>query len=337
MKRKGNIFAQIISFENLCAAAYRAFRGKKLNSSVSPFVFNLEKEVIALHEELTRKTYRPLPYGIFEIREPKVRQICSSHFRDRVVHHAICNALEPLIEKKLIFDTYACRIGKGNHAAVIRAKGFARKNLFFLKCDISKYFPSIDHAILKEHLARLLKDRELLDLLYLIIDHQVPNNEGGKGLPIGNLTSQYFANLYLSPLDHHLKDYLRTKYYIRYMDDFLIFEKDKEPLWQILEEIRVYLQLKLRLNLKEKVTKIAPVSEGVPFLGFRIFDNLVRLQRPNLIRFRKKMRARERAYLSGDIDESELVQSTSSMLAFIKHANTTVLRRKDLERSMKLA
>ena len=105
MKRKGNLFAQVTSFENLCAAAYRAFRGKKLNSGVSPFVFNLEKEVIALHEELTQKTYRPLPYGVFEIREPKVRQICSSHFRDRVVHHAICNVLEPLFEKKLISDT----------------------------------------------------------------------------------------------------------------------------------------------------------------------------------------------------------------------------------------
>ncbi len=337
MKRYGHLFEQIVSFENLHAAARRAFRGKRCNPTVAPFFFAMERELLALHHELSTETYRPKPYGVFEIREPKIRQICSSNFRDRVVHHAICKILEPLIERKLIFDSYACRTGKGNHAAVARAKEFSRRNTYFLKCDIRKYFPTIDHAILKAQLGTFLKDPEVGALLNTIIDHQVPGCDPGKGLPIGNLTSQYFANLYLSRLDHFLKDGLRIKHYIRYMDDFLVFGNGKDALWQVFDDIETFLTENLALDLKEKATRVAPVAEGIPFLGFRVFPGVVRLQRPNLVRFRKKVKSREAAYLAGHISESELIQSVGSMIAFVNHANSRSLRRKELDRSMRLA
>lgn len=337
MKRYGHLFERVVSFENLHRAAYRAFRGKRLNATVSPFYFNLENELLDLHRELSMGTYHPRPYGIFEIREPKVRQICSSNFRDRVVHHAICNVLEPLIEKELIFDTYACRAGKGNHAAVARAREFVGKSSYFLKCDIKKYFPSIDHGILKAQLRTFLKDEKLLRLLDTIIDHQVPGCEPGKGLPIGNLTSQYFANLYLGQLDHFLKDLLRVKQYIRYMDDFLIFGNEKDDLWQLLDKIKGFTSSRLSLALKDKATRIAPVTEGIPFLGFRIFEGTIRLQRANLVRFRRKVKSREAAYVAGRINGSDLVQSVGSLLAFVNHANSRALRRKDLDHSMRLA
>lgn len=336
MKRYGYLFEKITTFENLYAAARKAFHGKRANSTVARFYFNLENEIIQLREELLDKSYQPRPYGTFEIREPKVRQICSSHFRDRVVHHAICNILDPIVDRQLIFDTYACRTGKGNHAAIKRVRYFVTKANYFLKCDIRKYFPSIDHAILKQQLRNIIKDQRLLALLGTIIDHQVPGNPFGKGLPIGNLTSQYFANLYLSPLDHFLKERRRLRY-LRYMDDFIVFEDSKERLHEILVDIEDYLARERQLELKESATTIAPVIEGVPFLGFRVFKNLVRLQRPNLIRFRRKIRRQESDYRAGRIDEKDLVRSVSSLIAHVRHADSLSVRRKDLEPSSKLA
>ena len=205
MKKYGYLFEKVTTFENLYAAARKAFHGKRANSTVARFYFNLENEIIQLREELLDKSYQPRPYGTFEIREPKVRQICSSHFRDRVVHHAICNILDPIVDKQLIFDTYACRTGKGNHAAIKRVRYFVTKANYFLKCDIRKYFPSIDHVILKQQLRNIIKDQRLLALLGTIVDHQVPGNPFGRGASHRKSNKPYFANLYLSPLDHFLK------------------------------------------------------------------------------------------------------------------------------------
>lgn len=327
MKRQGFLFGQITSFPNLWRAAHKAWRGKKDKSRVADFYFNLERELLALQRELVSGEYRPRPYCIFEVTDPKRREIAAADFRDRVAHHAIVNILEPLLEKRLIHDTYACRAGKGTHAAVQRAQHFAARSPFFLKCDIRKYFQSVDHVALKTLLDRIIKDHRTIDLLSRIINHTVAGHAPGKGIPIGNLTSQHFANLYLGEMDHFVKERLRVAGYLRYMDDFLFFGPTKSFLHEIHFEIRQFLHDRLKLLLKERATIMAPVSEGIPFLGFRIFPATMRLPQKGLARFRRKLRAAELACQQGKIDEEALSRSVGSMIGHMKHADTLALRR----------
>lgn len=337
MKRHRNFFDRLVTFENLLLAFKKALRGKKARHAAASFYFNLENALLDLRNELITGIYQPLDFRIFEIREPKLRKICSSDFRDRVVHHAICNLLEPVFNQRLIYDTYACRTGKGSHVALRRCQEFSRRYGFFLKCDIKKYFETIDHRVLKDLLKRIIKDQRLLELLDKIIDHSVPGNPSGKGLPIGNLTSQHFANFYLGELDHYLKERLRVKGYLRYMDDFICFADDKARLHEFLKEIRGFTGDVLKLELKEKALRIAPVSDGVLFLGFRVYPNLIRIQRVNLVRFRRKLKRKEAAYQEGRLSREELIESTASMIAHLSHADATALLRKDGERSLYLA
>lgn len=329
MKRQGGFFDKIISFKNLLIATKKATRGKKHKRTVSLFCFNLENELIRLHEELKLGLYKPSDYRTFEIKDPKPRLICCSDFRDRVVHHAIFNILEDVFEKKMIYDSYACRKGKGSHAALSRANVFCKQYGFYLKCDIKKYFDSIEHTRLKALLRKVLKERALLNLLDIIIDHSVIGSEPGRGIPIGNLSSQHFSNFYLSELDHFLKDRLRIKAYVRYMDDMLLFSNNKDELNYYLNEIREFIASSLELNLKEKVTHIAPVTEGIPFLGFRLYPNLIRLQRSSLTRFRRNKTLKEKLYKKGRISEVELLRSMNSMIGHISNGNTMQLRRKE--------
>lgn len=337
MKRIGNLFEKIVTFENLLLASKKAIRGKKGKHSVASFYFDLENEIIELKRELESGSYRPGPYTQFEILEPKPRKICSSVFRDRVVHHAICNYLEPIFEDRAIYDSYACREKKGSHVAVVRCQKFTRKFAYYLKCDVRKFFESVDHEVLKRLLRRILKDERLLHLLDLIIDHEVPGGQKGKSIPIGNLTSQHFANFYLDGLDHHIKDHLGVRGYVRYMDDFISFSDRKEDLHSLLTEIRTFLNDSLNLKLKEKVTTLAPVTEGVSFLGFRVYPQLIRIKRENLTRLRTKVRRKEELYVKGKITEKELIQSVGSMVSHVSHANSLSERRQIFNTSLKLA
>lgn len=322
MKRYGNLFEQIVSFENLWNAAHRAFRGKKGNIRVAEFYFHLETELLKLQQELASDAYQPRPYRMFEIYEPKRRIICAADFRDRVLHHAICHVLDPIFENGMISDTYACRRLKGTHRALQRAQQFSRRRRYFLKLDIEKYFPSIDHEVLKELLRRKLKDPKLLQLLDLIIDHPIPGGEKGRGLPIGNLTSQYFANFYLGWLDHYLKHQQRVQFYIRYMDDLLLFDDRKVRLQELKQDIQHFVEARLKLELKQRATVLAPVQEGIPFLGFRIYPGLIRLQGENWRRFRKKVRKKEQLYQQGEIEMIDLIRSVTSMIGHVIHADT---------------
>jgi RNA-directed DNA polymerase len=337
MKRHGNLFEKIVTFENLLLASKKAMVGKKSKRSAASFYFDLENEIIALQQELKGVTYQPMPYTQFEIREPKVRKICSSEFRDRVVHHAVCNLAEPIFERCAIYDSYACRINKGSHIAVIRCQQYARKFRYYLKCDIRKFFESIDHVVLKRLLGRLFKDEKLLNLLTTIIDHAVPDGVIGRGLPIGNLTSQHFANFYLGELDHFVKDRLGVKGYVRYMDDFISFSDDKDSLRHLLAEIERFVRGELKLELKHTVTTLAPVSEGVPFLGFRIFPGVIRIKRENLVRMSQRVKRKEELYMAGRITEAKLVQSVGSIVAHVSHVNSLAARRRIFEKSLKLA
>jgi retron-type reverse transcriptase len=336
MKRHSGLFKQIIRFDNLLLAARKAALGKRDRPLVARFEFHLEQELFDLQEELRQGDYQPGPFFSFEIYDPKRRHICAAPFRDRVLHHAVCNVLEPHFDRRLIFDTYACRPVKGTHAAIARAQRFARRYPYFLKCDIQKYFQSIDHGVLRGMMARIFKDAELLALLGRIIEHAPPDAESGKGVPIGNLTSQHFANQYLGALDHYLKDRLRIKGYLRYMDDLLLFAEQKQTLHLWMADIRVFLQENLRLQLKEQATLLAPVSEGLPFLGFRIYPGVIRLNPRNLRRFRRQVRGLERAYHSGRLGMEEMSPSIASLFAHVAHADTLHLRRALVEDSLNL-
>ncbi len=326
MKRYGELFDKITGLQNLYLAAAKSFRGKKFKHTVAPFYFDLENEILRIQRELKDRSYQPLPYRIFKIYEPKERKICCSEFCDRVVHHAIINVLEPIFERKLIDQTYACRANKGTYAALQKARGLVRRYDYYLKCDIKKYFESIDHQVLKSLLVKMFRDAKMLGLLDKIILHQPPYTGPGKGLPIGNLTSQHLANIYLGELDSFVKHQLKCKGYIRYMDDFILFADDKKILRNHLEKIRDYLSAHLKLELKEKIVRIAPVGEGLPFLGYRNFRGMIRLQRANLVRFRRKVGKLEKRYWKGEIDQRDLTNSMRSVISHISHANTGNLR-----------
>ncbi|WP_094228864.1 RNA-directed DNA polymerase [Methanolobus psychrotolerans] len=326
MKRYGNLYPEITSFDNLHAAAKTAIKGKKDRARVSQFYFNMETELLCLQEELLNRTYAPRPLRRFQIREPKLREIAASDIRDRVVHHALCRIIEPLLEKSYIYHSYACRTGKGTHRAIKQAQTYSRKNKYFLKCDIRKFFETIDQSILKAMFSTKFKDPDLLWLLHTIIDS--PQSDiPGKGIPIGNLTSQHFANFYLNSLDHYVKDTLRVRYYLRYMDDFILFADEKEELHLLHSFINDFLRTELKLELKATATVIAPVSQGLSFLGCRIFPHLLRIKQENKRRALKKLKLRHNEFLEGLISEETYTRSIMSITEHLKIGNTYHLRK----------
>lgn len=324
MKRYGYLFDRVVSFENLLKASKDAFKGKKHKQKVARFYFDMEKEILKLQEELKDKTYEPRPLTRFKIIEPKVREIGAPEFRDRVVHHAVCSVIEPLFERSYIYHSYACRKGKGTHRAIEHAQALSKKYDYYLKCDIKKYFESVDHRNLKRLLERKFKDPKLLWLLEKIIDAY---GEQGRGIPIGCLTSQHLANFYLDSFDHLIKDELGVKGYLRYMDDFVLFHNEKERLHELRAKFADFLREDLRLALKEKVTVLAPCTEGLPFLGFRIYPGLIRIKRQNKKRLIRKLRKREEEYNKGSISEEKYEQSLRSITEHLKIADTYRLRR----------
>lgn len=336
MKRQGHLFERVVAYRTLLAAAHRARRRKGHRLEVARFLFHLESNLLALQQELRSGAYRMRPYRAFEIREPKRRRICAAHFRDRVVHHAACAVLDPIFEAGSISDTYACRRGKGTHAAVRRLQEFSRRWAYVLVCDVRRYFETLDHQVLKSLCRKEIKDKALLDLLDRIIDHPLPAGGPGKGVPIGNLTSQYFANRYLGELDHYVKDRLGLPGYVRYMDDFAIFAEDKPRLHRALASIREFLREVLRLELRAGRTFVAPVTRGVPFLGFRVFPRLVRLDGEKLARLRRRIRRRETEYRLGRIDEDALARSVRGMAGHVAHVDSLQVRRQVFEASLGL-
>ncbi|MSU79113.1 MAG: RNA-dependent DNA polymerase [Gemmataceae bacterium] len=340
MKRYGNLWEELISFENLLRAANTAKKGKRFRPAVAAFHFQQERALWHLHEELSAKTYTPGPYRSFTIYEPKERQISAAPYRDRVVHHALTRILEPIFERTFIADSYACRKGKGTHAAVDRCQEFARRYRYVLKADIKKFFPSMDHEILKAQLARKIKDRDVLWLVGRIIDHSNPQEamlhifpgddlftlaERRRGIPIGNQTSQFFANVYLDPLDHFIKDRLGMKGYVRYVDDFLVFSDNKGQLSELREQIKEFLTPS-RLRLHSGKSVVSRVKDGIRFLGYRIFPTHRLLPKKNVNQFRRRVREMQEEYAAGRLLFREIHGRIMSWLGHARQANTYRLR-----------
>ena len=333
MVKIANIYSSIISRENLYHAAYVAALGKRSKPTVARFNFVLEKEVDRLYMDLQAGTYCHGGYGLFTILDPKKRVIAVASFRDRLIHHAVHDIIEPIVDKTLIFDSYACRHGKGTHRALDRAQSFLRANAFCFHGDIKKYFPSIDHGLLKNIIRLKIVDEDVLRLLDGIIDSAnkmavIP----GKGLPIGNLTSQFFANIYLNELDHFVKFKLKERYYIRYMDDFLVFGNDRDALLSLRETIRVFLAQKLNLTMHESKAQVYKSARGIKFLGLRLFPNRRRLGSDNVRRARGRLSVKENDMRCGKISSNKFHESLRCWLAYASNADSVRLRRDVLKK-----
>ncbi len=341
MKRHGNLWPQIVTFDNLLLAWRKARKGKRARTSVSDFALNLERELFALQDELKRQTWQPGAYQLFTIYERKPRQIAAAPFRDRVVHHALMNVVEPLLDKCFINDSYACRKGKGVHRAVDRYQQWSRRYAYALKLDVSRYFTSIDHEVLREMLVRRIKDRDVLWLFDQIIDHapEYPFRAEyfagddllnpltrRRGLPIGNLTSQFLANLYLDGLDHFIKHELKAKAYLRYVDDLFLLSNDKYELHQWLLCITQYLE-SIRLRLHPSKINLFRVNEGVDVLGYRVFPKFRLLRNDNGYRFARRLRGFARAYAFDRLQWSDFNPSVQSWIGHAQQADTEGLRR----------
>ena len=340
MKRYGNLYPQITTFENLLDAARRAQRSKRFREPVLAFNDKLERELFQLQKELREQTYQPGRYKTFNIYEPKHRVISAAPYRDRVVHHALCNIIVPIFERTFIATTYANRKGYGSHRALRQCVEYARSSQYVLQCDIRKYFPSIDIAILKEQIRRKLKCPKTLWLIDTILDNSSDDEtpidyfpgdnlltplERPKGLPIGNLSSQILANVMLSGFDRFVKEKLRVKKYLRYVDDFALFSDERQFLADCRQEIEDYLTT-LRLKIHPIKSQLFQTRYGVSFVGFRIFPDRIRVRNHNLQTGRKRLREFQADYARDKLSEAEIKQSLQSWNAHLAHGDTWRLR-----------
>lgn len=341
------MYDELCSWDNLLAAYHQAAKGKRGRHEVAAFEHQLEDNLLSLQEDLLAQTYVTGGYQSFYIREPKRRLISAAPFRDRVVHHALCNLIEPIFERSFIFDSYANRVGKGTHRALDRCQQFARKYAYVLQCDVKQFFPSVDHEILKSTLKAKISDEKVNWLISRILrggagvlseeyDMQWFDKDDlfaiarPRGLPIGNLTSQFWANCYLNSFDHFVKRELRCEAYIRYVDDFVLFDNDKKLLQNWLERIQNRLEI-YRLVLHSGACP-KPATEPISFLGFVIFRNKRRLRRERGVRFMRKLKNLVCSYKSQAVLFDSLDNSVRGWVNHVRYANTIGLRKSVLSK-----
>ncbi len=352
METYTNLYTRISSYDNLELAWRKARKRKTLKYSVAYFESDLENNLKRLQHELESLTYVPSPVTNFIVRDPKTRKINASHFRDRIVHHALCNVISPIFERQFIHDSFANQINKGTHKAVKRAETFMRKvrlteNMarekgqlllskrnrkgYALKADILHYFDTVDQEILSKIIGRRINDANVMRLIKLIL-HSHNFGIKGKGMPLGNLTSQFFANIYLNELDQFVKHDLKVKYYLRYVDDFIIFHRDKTMLRNYKIQISQFLERKLGIKMHAEKSRIMPLENGITFLGFRIFQNYKLLKKSNTRRIWKRLEIFEERYDNGTISQTRIKNSLDGWLAYSRFANTYNLRKRVLFR-----
>lgn len=343
----------IFSFKNLHLAYINCRRNKRGTNNAQQFEFNSGENLLKLHQELRDKTYHPSRSILFATTKPKLREIFAGHFRDRVVHHLLVEQLEKIFEPIFIHDSYACRVNKGTHAAKKRLQGFTRKitkngkvRAYYLQLDIKNFFPSIDKEILFKLVSLKINDPDLLWLTRVVlfwdctksyiprgdvsILKQIPAYKSlfGKdnkcGLPIGNLTSQFFANVYLNELDQFVKHQLKARYYLRYVDDFVILDTDPQHLIEQLKKIEIFVSQRLNLKLHPSRRKLLPISNGLDFLGYIV--------RPKYVLVRKRvinnLKSKLREFTKGVFDKEQMKAVIASYLGHLKHANSFRLKAK---------
>ena len=347
MKTYRNFYSELTSFENIFLAYKKARKHKSTRNYVIEFEKDLLNNILKLKHELETCTYTPEPLKTFILRDPKTRKISKSEFRDRIVHHALFNVLEPIYEKRFIYDSCANRKNKGNLFAIRRFYKFLRKVTkngtltinkynnnsiisYCLKADIKHYFETVDQQILLKIIKRKVKDEKVIWLTEQILIN-FNTKIKGKGMPLGNLTSQFFANIYLNELDYFIKHNLRIKYYIRYVDDFVILHESYDQLLKWKGYISGFLIDNLKIELHKDKSRIIPLSRGIDFIGFRNFYYYKLLRNRNV----RKMKNKIRSYKEGIITKDKITESFQGWQAYAKWANTCKLR-KDLKKNLKL-
>ncbi len=326
-KTYNNLYPQICKFNNIHLAYIKARRNKRYRPDVLKFTANLEQNLYDVQQKMLDKTYQTGNYRMFYVYEPKKRIIMALPFKDRIVHHAICNIIEPIFDSIFIYDSYACRKNKGIHEGSNRLTYFLRQAhkkwdiVYFLKCDVKQYFQNINHDVLFNILNRHIKCKSTLNLLENIIRSHNKNER--KGIPIGNLTSQLFANIYLNELDYFVKHGLKIKYYLRYMDDFIILSDDKKYLHKIKTKIEDYLLNTLYLKLNYK-SNIGQAKEGIDFLGYRTwFDHKI-IRKSSIKRIRKRIKRS----IKDNIPYNRIKNMITSWFGYCSHADTYRLKEK---------
>ncbi len=324
-------FCDVISLENLFRAWKRFRKGKRSKKEVAEFEFNLEENLFSLCNELIIGKWKPDPYKAFYVQDPKLRKIHKASVRDRVLYQALYQALYQVFDKTFIHDSFASRDDKGTHKGVERLEQFSRKvsrnytqQAFVLKCDIRKFFDSIDHQVLKSLVGKRVHDEELLDLLNKIIDSFKVTQ--GKGLPLGNVTSQVFANIYLNELDQFCKHTLKTKYYIRYCDDFVIVHNSRDFLQECILKIQSFLTDNLRMELHPNKVTIRKLNTGTDFLGYVSLPHHKVLRTRTKRRMLNKIRKLKCSYEEGKITKEFLEQSMQSYLGMLSHCKSEKIK-----------
>jgi RNA-directed DNA polymerase len=340
MKRLGNLWPRLVGIENLWLAWRNARRGKSRSRGAVLFELDLEQNLIGLQRDLETGVWTPGPYRLFTIYEHKARLIAAAPFRDRVVHHAVMGVIEPPLDARFIEDSYACRRGKGTHRAVTRYQHWAQRYAYAMKLDVRRYFPSIDRLLLRDCLARRIKDRRVLALLEQILDSGPESAERPApfpgddlltplerpvGIPIGNLTSQFFANLYLDDFDHWVKEVLRCPAYLRYVDDMVLLGDDKQQLadWRTAIGERL---AGLRLRLHAQRGQIERTADGLTLLGYRVFPGFRRLCSENPIRCGRRLRGLAAGLAAGRIGWEQVDASVHAWIGHACQADTLGLR-----------
>lgn len=328
-------FTRMASLEALAKAHKKALIGKRNSRSATAINYRFMSELLQIQRELLSGTYKPMAYRRRIIREPKVRMIEAPAFRDRIVHHAMHSVLSPFYERFFIRDSYACRPGKGIHRASARVQHFlrSRPDLYVCKIDISKYYPSVNHSKLQELLRRKIDNPRLLRLLDVIIDSSDSGDEydylfpagsnyhtkGRRGIPIGNLTSQLFANIYLHEADMFAKQTLHARFYVRYMDDILLFHQDKAVLQEWQRKLTAFLYDELYLTVNPRKVRIYPSRLGVDFVGYVMYPHGKRVRASSLRRFRRKFHRNLKAYHNGAVSEQRLDDMVNAWSAHVRH------------------
>ena len=343
MKTYKQLYQKVYDFENLYLAYRKARKGKRGRVQPAQFERVQEEELLALQDELRTFTYKPGKYHNFFVHDPKKRLISAAPFRDRVVHHALFRVIEPIWETRFVHDTYANRVGKGTHRALDRAQAYARKYKYILQCDVKQFFPSIDHAILHSEFSRLIRDENALWLCDQILksgvgvltqEYKMEWYEGDdlfsanrpRGLPIGNLTSQFWANVYLNSFDYFVKRDLKCPAYVRYVDDFLLFADDTRTLLNWRTAV-IQKMAGLRLSLHDEAAQVYPTHTGIPFLGFRLHPDYRLLKRRKATHFRRKLHRLLLDYSSGEASIQKVVSSIKGWINHVRYANSWGLRK----------
>lgn len=326
VKRVGNLMERIADRENLNEAFLRAAKAKRGRQAVIAFRSNLDENLLRMRRQLLDGTFRFGQYQFFTIHDPKTRSICAASFPERVAFHAIMRICHPVFDAYQIYDSYACRKGKGQYKALERAQHFARRYQWFAKLDVRHYFDSISHRILMQQLCRLFKDRQLLLYFNDLIESYSATE--GRGIPIGNLTSQYFANHYLAAADHYAKQQIGIKAMVRYMDDVLLFAREKQELTDMMNTYLQYLHECLSLESHEPI--INRTTHGIPFLGYVVYGRDLRLNKRSKKRYHAKMKELAVSINLGEISEGDYAQHAQCLTSFVAKASTQGFRGKVL-------